>query len=309
MARRTLMDIIREDVEFASQDTLCRAWLYRPQPADAGARPCIVMAHGLGGTRDAGLEPYARKFCAAGFLVLLFDYRHFGASDGEPRQLLSVSRQLDDWAAAIAFARALPGADARRIALWGSSFSGGHVIVAAARDGRIAAVSAQGPMMDGLAAVANLLRYAGPVNLLKLSAIGLRDRIGSLLGHAPVYVPLVAPPGGVAAMSSHDAERGYRAITPAGWRNEMTARTALELGLYRPIVHAGRLRCPVLIGVCLQDSVAPASAAIRLAEQLGEYAELRQYDFGHFDIYVGDGFERSSSDQLDFFRRRLLPAA
>ncbi|MGH8458186.1 MAG: alpha/beta hydrolase, partial [Nevskiales bacterium] len=151
----------REDVEFQSQDVICRAWLYRSQTPVASPAPCIIMAHGLGGTRDAGLQPYAEKFVAAGYVVLLFDYRHFGASDGEPRQLLSIGRQLDDWAAAIHFARGLSGVDPAKIALWGSSFSGGHVLVAAARDGKVAAVSSQGPMMDGLAAALNVVRYAG----------------------------------------------------------------------------------------------------------------------------------------------------
>lgn len=293
----------RRDVEFDSAGTTCRAWFYAPEAS--GARPCIVMAHGLGGTRDAGLEPYAEAFRAAGYGVLLFDYRHFGASDGEPRQLLSVPRQLDDWAAAIACARRLPGVDAGRIALWGSSFSGGHVIVAAARDGRIAAVSAQGPMMDGRAAVLNLLRYAGVGTLLRLSAAGLRDQLGAWLGRAPVYVPLIAPPGGFAAMSSADAESGYRAIVPPGWRNQMSARLALQLPLYRPITAAARVRCPVLIGACRRDSVAPAGAAIALADKLGPRAELKLYDFGHFGIYVGAGFAQSSQDQLEFFRRTL----
>lgn len=297
------MDNDRRDIEFLSKGTTCRAWLY--EPAAAGTRPCIVMAHGLGGTRDAGLEPYARRFCAAGYFVLLFDYRHFGASDGEPRQLLSISRQLDDWAAAIACARAQARVDAARIALWGSSFSGGHVIVAAARDGRIAAVAAQGPMMDGRAAVLNLLRYAGAVPLLRLSGVALRDQLGAWFGRPPINVPLVGAPGTLAAMTSADAEPGYRAITPPDWRNEMSARLALHLGLYRPITSARRVRCPTLICICTKDSVAPASAAIALARKLGTRAELKRYDIGHFDIYVGDDFERSSGDQLAFFRRTL----
>ena len=90
----------RIDVEFLSHGTTCRAWLYRPQgsgPQHSAARPCVVMAHGFGATRDASLAPYAERFAAAGLAVLLFDYRHFGASDGEPRQLVSVRRQLDDY--------------------------------------------------------------------------------------------------------------------------------------------------------------------------------------------------------------------
>lgn len=296
----------RSDIEFDSDGITCRGWLYEPEmPEGVSTRPCIVMAHGLGGTRDAGLEPYARHFCEAGYFVLLFDYRHFGASDGEPRQLLSIGRQLDDWAAAIACARDLPQVDAGRIALWGSSFSGGHVIVAAARDGGIDAVCAQGPMMDGLAATRALVQYAGVGRLLKLGGLGLVDQLRGWLGLAPLYVPLVAPPGGFAAMSSDDAESGYRAITPPGWRNEMTARVALHLATYRPIAHADQVPCPTLLCVCLRDSVAPASAAFALAQKLGEKAEVKQYDIGHFDIYVGAGFKQASADQLAFFQRVL----
>ena len=90
----------REDIVFDSRGTICRAWFYAPATdvfVNRRGTPCVVMAHGLGGTRDAGLEPYARRFANAGLAVLLFDYRHFGASDGEPRQLISVRRQLADW--------------------------------------------------------------------------------------------------------------------------------------------------------------------------------------------------------------------
>jgi cephalosporin-C deacetylase-like acetyl esterase len=297
------MNTTRRDIEFSSSGTTCRAWLY--EPVATSPRPCIVMAHGLGGTRDAGLEPYARAFRDAGYVVLLFDYRHFGASDGEPRQLLSVPLQLADWAAAIACARGLPQVDAAKIALWGSSFSGGHVIVAAARDGRVAAISAQGPMMDGRAAVLNMLRYAGVGAVMRLSGAALRDQLGAWFGRAPVYVPLIGAPGELAAMTSTDALSGYGAIVPAGWRNEMTARLALQLGLYRPIASAARVPCPALLCVCLRDTIAPASAALSLARKLGKRAELKTYDIGHFDVYVGDGFARSSTDQLDFFRRTL----
>jgi len=293
----------REDIEFYSEGTPCRAWFYQP---DASAPlPCIIMAHGLGGTRDAALEPYAEKFAAAGYAVLLFDYRHFGASDGEPRQLLSIPKQLTDWASAIAHVRTLSVVNRRKIALWGSSFSGGHVLVAAARDGDIAAISAQGPMMDGLAASLNVLRYAGPLALIKMTALGLLDETAGLLGRQPIYIPLVAPPGHLAAMSSHDAEQGYRNIVGTGWRNEMTARFVPTLVSYRPITYAGKLKCPALIIVCTDDTVAPASAAIATAKKIGSKAELRIYPCGHFDIYVGEGFARSSADQLAFFDRVL----
>ncbi len=294
------------DISFESQGVRCRGWWYRLLRPGRALRPCIIMAHGLGGTRNAGLQPYARRFAEAGFDVLLFDYRHFGDSDGQPRQLISIHRQLQDWAAAIEFCRQQPEVDPDRIGLWGTSFSGGHVLVAAARDGRVAAVSAQGPMMDGLAAVLNVARYAGWGHLLHMAALGIADQIRALVGLSPVYIPLVAPPGQMAAMATEDAEPGYRAIAPENWRNEATARLALTVGTYRPIRYARKLSCPILIQVCMADTVAPVQASIETARQAGEKAELIRYEeMGHFDIYVGEGFEHSSSDQVEFFQRVL----
>lgn len=77
---------LREEVEFVSGRETCRAWCYKPVLTQKNLVLCIVMAPGFGGTRECGLEPYAEKFANAGYAVLLFDYRHFGASTGEPRQ-------------------------------------------------------------------------------------------------------------------------------------------------------------------------------------------------------------------------------
>ena len=137
----------RTDSPFRSDGLECAAWLYTPE--GEGPHPCVVMAHGFSAVREQRLDAYAERFAAAGMAVLVFDYRHFGASQGEPRQLLSIARQLADWRAAVAHARNLPDVDARRVAVWGSSFSGGHVVAVAAGDPAIAAVVSQAPFTDG----------------------------------------------------------------------------------------------------------------------------------------------------------------
>jgi pimeloyl-ACP methyl ester carboxylesterase len=297
----------RVDVSFSSHGGTCRAWHYPPAPGSAvsgAAQPCVVMAHGFGATRDASLEPYAERFAAAGMHVLLFDYRHFGASDGEPRQLVSVRRQLQDYAAAIAFARAMPGVDPARVAVWGTSFAGGHAVVTAAQVPGVAAAVCQCPMLDGLAAVLEIVRYAGPWQLLRLTAHGLWDALLSIFGGVH-YVATVGPPGSLAVMTSPDANDGYRRLAPPGFRFEVAARIALLAGLYRPVSHAARVRCPVLVQICEHDSVAPASAAEQTLLALGDLGEARRYPIGHFEPYFGVHFERSVADQVEFLRRHL----
>lgn len=301
----------RSEVTFDSWGTRCAAWLYRPEPAAAGAAddrplPCVVMAHGFAGVREARLDAFAERFAAAGLAVLVFDYRGFGASEGEPRQLLSIPRQLEDWAAAIAFARTLDGVDAERIAAWGTSFSGGHVITTAARDHRLAAAIAQAPFADGLhQALALPIPHA-----LRLTAAAARDEVGALLGAAPRLVPAVGPPGSLAVMNSADAEPGYRAIVPAGspWRNEVAARICLRLTTYRPVRRAAQIRCPLLVVVCDDDVVTPPDAAVKVASLAPRSELIRYAGAGHFDVYVGDAFERAVGDQLAFLAQHLLAA-
>jgi dienelactone hydrolase len=286
----------RSEVTFDSGGERCAAWLYRP----AGASACVVLAHGWTGVREQRLDAYAERFAAAGLAALVFDYRHFGSSDGEPRSLLDIGRQHADWRAAVAFARGLPGIDPARIALWGSSFSGGHVIEVAARDPRIAAVVAQVPFVDGLA---NLTRL-GRLHALRLTLAGLRDQLGALVGRRPHMLASVGPPGSLAVMNSPDAEPGFLALNPPGlrWPNEAAARIALRVGAYRPIRKAARVRCPILFALADQDVVTPPDLAARAAARAPR-SELRHYPGGHFDPYVGELFERVVADQTDFLLR------
>ncbi len=305
------MPIKVEEIEFNSQGVRLRAGLFRPMAAASKplsqpqGLPCVVMAHGLGGTRAAGLEPFARRFAEAGLSVLVFDYRGFGKSDGTPRQVVDVRAQLDDWAAAIAHARSMTDIDPRRIALWGSSFSGGHVVAAAVEDGRVAAVSSQGGMLDGLAALTHLLQASGPVHLAKVSALAALDAARSRLGLARLTLPVVSAPGTLGVLTTPDSVPGYLAITPPDWVNAISLSWMLTLPLYRPNLMAARLPCPTLFCIAEQDAVVPPAAVEDTARRAGAKAEVRRYPRGHFEIYVNEGFEDSVRDQSAFFLKHL----
>jgi dienelactone hydrolase len=291
----------REDITFNSGGERCAAYLYRPEHPTR-AVPCVVMGHGFSATRDDAMPGYAERFVAEGLAALVFDYRHFGASTGEPRQLLSISKQLDDWRAAIAFARTLDGVDPERIALWGSSFSGGHVMQIASEDHRLAAVVSQCPFTTG----PDIIRVTPKGNLVKATAAGIADLAGSLLGRPPRTIPAVGAPGTFAVMTAPEAEPGFRAIVPAGsrWRNEVAARVMLTIGTYRPAAKAAKIQAPILVCPCLRDDTVPPGPA-EAAGHRAPRGEVKAYDVGHFTIY---DLDEAKEDQAAFLARHLLGA-
>lgn len=296
----------RQDVEFYSSGVICRAWLTYPQTAKTQDVPLVIMAHGFGGTREMRLEQYAQRFNALGMATLIFDYRHFGASDGLPRQCLIPQKEVEDWHAALAFVRQLPKVNRQKIALWGTSFAGGLVVTVAAQDGNVAATVSQCPMLDGLASALEVARYAGLNSLMKVSTRGVVDVALSVLGKTH-YIPAAAKQGELGAMTSHDAYAAYLRLVPphSTHENRVTARTGLLVPLFRPIKDAKKVKCPALLQICTQDTVAPASAAEKAAKHMPK-SEVVRYPVGHFDVYFGEAFERSVSDQAKFLQKHLF---
>lgn len=264
------------------------------------------MAHGFSSTREERLHAYGERFADAGYAALIFDYRHFGDSGGQPRQLLHIGRQLEDYRAAVEFARSREEVDSDQIVLWGTSFSGGHVLKLAAEDHTIAAVIAQTPFTDGASAI----KAADIKTFLKGSAYGVADVVGSWAGREPVLVPAVGPPGSFAAMTEPGAEQAQKDLVgpDSRWRNEVAARVALTIGTYRPAAKAHRIACPLLVCVATGDLTTPHEPALRVAQRAPR-GELREYACGHFDIYDGEWFDRMVGDEVEFLDRHLKAGA
>ena len=291
----------RTEVRFRSGETECAGVLIRPDATEA--TPCVVLAHGFGALKEGGPIRMAERFAAEGYTGLAFDYRYFGESGGEPRQLLNVKRQLEDWRSAIDYARALEGVDAERIGLWGSSYSGGHVMALAAGDPRIKAAISQAPYTDGL----KTLLALGPARIARLTLAGLRDIVSVAAGRQPRLIPIVGPPNSVGAMTTPDSEPGYSAMYDPGfdWRNEFTPRAALTLPLYSPGRRAAGVECPLLVQVCSADAITPPGPAIEAAARAPKGELITYAGLGHFDIYRGEPLERAAADQIDFLNRHL----
>jgi dienelactone hydrolase len=165
------------------------AWPYLP--VGEGPHPAVIMAHGIGAIKAGGLAPFAERFCHAGFAAVVFDYRQWGDSDGQPREELSFPRQLEDYRIVIGWAGAQPSIDERRIFAWGTSFAGMYVVELAATDARLAGAIAQSPLVDGLAAA----MLAPPTRRLRLLAAAVLDRLGAVFGGILATCPVPAHPG------------------------------------------------------------------------------------------------------------------
>ena len=263
------------------------------------------MATGMGGTKDSGLLPFAEAFASAGLDALPIDYRGFGTSGGEPRQDAWPPRHRQDLGAAVTFARGLDGVDPDRIVLWGWSWGTGHSVYVATEDAQgIAAMIMVTPVLQAPATMRHLQAQTSAGALARLTAEAARDRIARARGRPPVMIPLVGPPGSVAALTTSESEGGYEALAGPSWRNEVAARVAFGPWVNHAIGRADRIDCPILVQTGDSDTIAHPDTGRKLVWKAKGHAELREYPGGHFDL-LGEQAPRVIEHQLHFLRRRL----
>jgi uncharacterized protein len=293
----------RRTIKIPSKGEELDAWVYPAAGVQEGQKaPAILMAHGLGGIKLMRLDAFSEKFSQAGFVTIAFDYRFFGDSSGEPRGLIDITKQQEDWDSAFDYVRTqMLEVDPDRIGLFGTSFSGGHVIQQAAKHGnQVKATVSQCPFTDGLASALQVKLSTIPTLFFR----GIRDQVFRSNTN-PVRIPLVAEPGNAALLASHDTVSGYMALLPPGVTKldveEVPARAALWIPLARPGTYAKQVQSPIFFAVCTKDSVAPAKQTIGFAKQAPK-GTIKEYDVGHFDIYVGEPFEKATKDYIDFYK-------
>jgi len=288
-----------QQISLVSQGLKLSAWLFLPE--GLARPPVVVMAHGFGATRMLGLRPFAERFVAAGLACLVFDYRNFGDSEGMPRNLISPRRHIEDWLAAIDFATALPEVNGTLVGLWGTSFSGGHVLVAAAKRPKVKAAVSQIPFVDGLGVA---LSYPP---LFSLTAIGhgLLDVAGSIFSRRH-YVPIIGTPDEFALLNKADCMSGYLSMVPPGVKldNRAPAVISLLLPFYRPISRATQIGCPVLMIAAENDSLIRIKDVEKCAAKIPLVKKV-SLPVGHFDVYTGEWFTKVSTMEAEFLAEWL----
>lgn len=289
--------------EFLSRGIRCAAWL--TLPPGPGPHPVVVLAHGLGANHTMALARYERHFAGEGLATLAFDYRHLEASEGTPRQRLSLRRHREDLAAAIEFVRALPDIDADRVALWGTSLGAMHVLRVAAERTDISAVVVQCPIVDGPAT----LRRLGLAAMLRMAPAIVSDAVRGALGREPRYVPIVGPPGSLAAVTVAGAEDGWNStVDPGGsFDNRIAASHVVEIAVASAKRAAGKIAAPLLVCISQRETLMDPRHAQDVARRAPR-GTARHYDGDHFQIYHPPLMHGLLADQTAFLREHLHAA-
>ena len=197
-----MKDVEVHKVSFKSNGLNCSAKLYLPINIKDNL-PCIVLANGFSGTMDWILPDFAERFAKAGFAVFAFDYRHLGESEGNPRQLINLQNQRTDLRQALQWVRNDSRINKKKIALWGTSLGGSHVVEIASTDNDIAAMVCNMPGIDAVngsnikakAKAAGASNWLILVSILRLLAAAIFDVVKSLFGLSPFYIKVYGNPG------------------------------------------------------------------------------------------------------------------
>lgn len=299
-------DFVRRDITFPSEGLKCAAWYYVPTNLKAGEkRPAIVMAHGFSAVKEMYLDNFASKFAHAGFVVLVFDYRYFGGSEGEPRGQLLWPEQIQDYRNAITWAALQKEVDASRIGAWGTSYSGGHVMYLAPYDRRIKAVVAQVPATDMWDTYFEGMPAEQRNGALAWAAADRAERVAS--GKVN-YIAVAAP---VDQPSWWPLQEWYESFmdlskNAPSWSNKITVGSFDTHITYAPTGAIHRIApTPFLMIVARYDIITPTAAQTQAFERAREPKKLVVVPGRHFDAYHGPKHEQFALPALEWFKTHL----
>ena len=294
---------MRRDISFPSQGVQCRGWLYVPDKL-GGRAPAIVMANAISAVKEITLPGYAERFCDAEFVVLAFDYRNYGASDGVPRNHLVPHDQQQDIRNAITWLRAQPEVDRDNVGGWGISLGGVHMLHLGAYDRRLKAVVS---VATGLNTLEAMMGRAGLQGFLTYLLADRDRRFQS--GHIATYIPAVSMPGEGGAMAFPEAYEFYtdamNNYAPA-YENRITIES-MEYLIADHSAEAVPLIAPTaLLMVHGEKDLIPPDAVRTVFDKAGEPKKLVVLDCLHTDLYTREPWLTQSADEaIAWFNRYL----
>ncbi|MGH9122009.1 MAG: alpha/beta hydrolase [Acidimicrobiales bacterium] len=282
-------------------------WLFVPENLPPGEKaPGIVLANGFSTIKEIYMKNFAERFAGAGFVVLAFDYRHFGESEGEPRNQLFPYDELQDVRNAVSFLATQPEVEPTRLGAWGVSLGGGHVMYLAAFDRRLKAVVAQVPAVNQFENFRTMMPPPAFAGLIKMLNDDRQERFTS--GEVR-YLTLVAPPGqgGLMPPEAYEFYMTAQSTVAPTWRNELTIESLekfLEYDPCGPIHMAAPTAIMMIVGN--QDVIIPPALAKEAFERAGEPKKMVLIEGRHVDMYPGyPYFEQAVTEATNWFLEHI----
>jgi len=297
---------MRKNISFTSKRLRCNGWLYIPDNIEAGQRaPAIVMAHGFSGVKEQFLDHFAEKFVDAGFVTLVFDYRYFGESAGEPRGQLFPLEQVEDYRNAITWLSDQPQVDPARIGVWGTSFSGGLIFHLTVFDRRIKVAVAQVPSVLNY----ETRRAIDPEKHDRISEFLLQDRISRYQNGTINYLKVVAPEGELCALpgkESYDAFMVLKERAPS-WLNGITIESLEKIREFDPIRYIHLIApTPLLIITAEHDSLIPIKYVMDAYARVKDPKDMVILPCKHFDVYGTEPwFSKAAIAAVNWFEKHI----
>ena len=288
-------------VNFYSEGVRLAGDLFLPADVKPGDRRAgIVLCHGYTGVRSIYLPDNARVLAEAGYVVMSFDYKGWGDSEGPKSRLAPYSR-VADVQAALTFLGAQPEVDAARLGIYGTSYGGATVVFVAAVDLRVRCVVSVVGVGNGARWMRSVRRPDEYHDLLTRAAADRDQRV--LTG-----VSDLADRNEVLLPDRQSAELGA-----AARRDNPAAVTQLPLEFvddtlgFNPEWIVDRIAPrPVLFITTDDDRLVPPQESEAMFARAGEPKKLVVLKgFGHYEVYGGEAFRQVMDETVAWYKTHL----
>lgn len=296
---------MHRDIKFRSQGLNCAGWLFVPEKLrESEEAPAIVMAHGMGAVKEMGLKPFAIEFCQAGFVTLVFDYRYFGESEGQPRCQHFPLEMVEDYKNAVTWISMQPEVDPDRIGVWGTSYSGGLAAYVGTFDLRVKAVVSQAP-----STISPTDRKA--LNPEKWSQVGgllARDRMERYSTGKLNYLKVVAPDGESCVLANEESYNNYHKLAEdaPNFLNKITFESLEKMREFDPVASIQMMAPTAFLMLPAEnDSLLPFDAVKEAFDRASEPKEIMPMPIGHYDVYYEPWRTRVIEKSVEWYLKHL----
>jgi uncharacterized protein len=300
----------KQKINFQSEGMNVIGNLFKPQSnskEEIMPLPAVLVAGAMTGVKEQVAGQYAERIAREGYVTLALDHRHFGESDGTPRQHEDPAKKMEDFKNAISFLSSLNDVDKGRIGVCGISMGGGYMLQLSAFDRRIRAVAIVASGLNLGDTLLEMLGKDGFINFLKEFNTARQKHYDT--GEVQ-YIPAVATSNKPAAMIGDEPFEYYgtsRAWSP-WWVNRYTTESIENLMSYNAVPYAHHVSpTPLLVVHGRNDKYCFPKFAQQVYEEAGEPKEVLWMDTtNHIDLYDNEKYVRPAISKIvEWFNRYI----